>query len=119
MLRQSPLKRKTPLQRKRPDPNSPAARAHAIVKAQNEAKKPKKVYGQKWGHCEECHRYEWLDPHHLYRRSDRPDLENDPKNIIYLCRACHTQATVSRSYEKSLQDRYYPHPSPFKSQNDL
>lgn len=30
-----------------------------------------------------------LDPHHIEKRSQRPDLILDPLNVITLCRPCH------------------------------
>lgn len=40
--------------------------------------------------CEACGVIEdRLEAHHVIPRSQRPDLEYDPANIRFLCRACH------------------------------
>ena len=31
-----------------------------------------------------------LDTHHIEKRSQRPDLLLEPKNVVTLCRPCHT-----------------------------
>jgi len=40
--------------------------------------------------CEACGVIEdRLEAHHVIPRSQRPDLEYEPTNIRFLCRACH------------------------------
>lgn len=44
-----------------------------------------------------------LDRHHVYRRSTHPELIDDPRNIMLLCRRDHDRATVNPEFEQQLQ----------------
>lgn len=59
------------------------------------------------------------DLHHIYRRSLRPDLKENPDNLISLCRICHRMATEARKFEEYIQDKFYPNPPKFRAKNDL
>lgn len=111
--------RRLPLRRKKPNPDSLAARAYAKVRADRKAKQPPKVYAPKYAPCVMCDRLEMLDPHHIWRRSKRPDLVNDRRNIVYLCRQCHREATENRAAEEAIQRWLYPNPPKFRAQNDI
>jgi hypothetical protein len=66
-----------------------------------------------------CGRWDYLEAHHLYLRSLRPDLVKDPRNILKICRECHRKATDIKSFQEELQQKYYPKPPKFKTENDL
>ncbi|MFZ6015041.1 MAG: HNH endonuclease [Patescibacteria group bacterium] len=60
--------------------------------------------------CEYCGR--WCDSgesviHHLYQRSLRPDLIDDPKNKITLCGMCHKLVHDNRKLELYLIATFY------------
>lgn len=57
--------------------------------------------------CNWCGRRESCDTHHLVRRSDRPDLITEPKNLVRLCRECHDWATKDKSFEIILQQYFF------------
>lgn len=48
-----------------------------------------------------------LDHSHIISRAKRPDLQTDPRNITYHCRACHNEyehgdKSLLLDYEKNL-----------------
>lgn len=56
--------------------------------------------------CFYCGKTFWiqgLDQHHVYRRSTHPELKDDPKNIMWLCRQHHDKATLEKEFEENLQ----------------
>jgi len=86
------------------------------------SKQPEKkivVWGKKRGVCPISGKYAMLEPHHLWRRSIRPDLVNDKKNILWISHVVHVLATNDREFEKKLQEEYYPNPPKFKAKNEL
>lgn len=64
--------------------------------------------------CEYCGRWceagegfkEWTT-HHLYQRSVRPDMIEDPNNLMVLCGKCHQFATDHRWFEQELIRMFY------------
>ena len=61
-----------------------------------------------------------IEKHHLYRRSARPDLIDDPKNLLDLCKwRCHVRATADKKFEEKLQIAFYPNPPEFKTKNTI
>jgi 5-methylcytosine-specific restriction protein A len=48
--------------------------------------------------CEDClkeNRYESAtDVHHKIKLADRPDLRDDPNNLMSLCHSCHSKRTA-------------------------
>ena len=53
----------------------------------------KKTYNQVYeecnGRCAFCYTANWLHYHHIYYRSERKDLIDEPNNGIMLCESCH------------------------------
>jgi len=47
------------------------------------------------------------DGHHLFRRSDIPEMIDDPNNIIPLCRECHGYATNYKQIEQMFQRAFF------------
>jgi len=45
--------------------------------------------------------------HHLLKRSQRPDLIDDPKNQVWLCHECHARTESDNSFLVALQDIFY------------
>jgi 5-methylcytosine-specific restriction endonuclease McrA len=107
------------LKRKKPDKDSPAAKAFARVKEIKESKEKPKEYSRRMGVCWICGIFDLLDPHHIWRRSLRPDLVNVKANIAYLCRKCHKLVTINRDAEKEVQEKFYPNPPKFKAKNEI
>lgn len=64
--------------------------------------------------CEYCGRWcdntgiakEWT-VHHLYQRSIRPDLIDDPNNLMILCGQCHLLVTNNQEKEIELREAFY------------
>lgn len=48
-----------------------------------------KVLEESKGFCCLCHRAKLLQLHHIYYRSERKDLIDEPSNCIMLCEECH------------------------------
>lgn len=70
--------------------------------------------------CQRCGEYVYrIELHHIYRRSLRPDLIKDPKNLLALCVPCHVLATDQKAIEIELQRQFYPIPPKFRTKNDL
>lgn len=56
--------------------------------------------------CQMCHEY-GNHLHHIIARQERPDLTNDPNNIITLCFDCHINKVTNheKDFEKLLQEK--------------
>lgn len=46
-----------------------------------------------------------VDIHHLEPRSKRPDLLNEPSNLVALCRVCHQRAESDKSFNEMLKEK--------------
>lgn len=57
--------------------------------------------------CAYCGNKVGTDGHHLLRRGSNPELINDPKNIVNLCRSCHLKTEADDSFLKALQEIFY------------
>lgn len=47
---------------------------------------------------------EFIDLHHVVRRSEAPERIKDKTNLMPLCRTCHNKTEVDQSFYKQLQD---------------
>jgi hypothetical protein len=61
---------------------------------------------QEFKPCRYCGR-QGSDMHHLLKRSTNPELIDDPKNLVLLCRPCHVKTENDSSFLKALQDIFY------------
>lgn len=63
-------------------------------------------FNQEFKPCRYCGR-EGSDNHHMLKRSTNPELKDDPKNLVFLCRACHNHTENDQEFLKALQDIFY------------
>jgi len=61
-----------------------------FTKAMNSCKTMEELY-EIGNYCWACFRNRHLDRHHIVTRGSRPDLKENPDNILLLCRHCHRQ----------------------------
>lgn len=73
----------------------------------------KREEGRQDRQCRWCGVYESTRPittHHVWPRSVRPDLIDDPMNLLALCSECHERTEQDMSFMRLLQEMYYKHP---------
>lgn len=44
-----------------------------------------------------------IDGHHVYRRGSHPNLAEEPRNIMLLCRTCHMRTENDNEFYERLQ----------------
>lgn len=57
-----------------------------------------KTYEECAGQCQLCYTIKNLQLHHIYYRSERIDLIDDPDNCIMLCDECHKLVHSDKKY---------------------
>ena len=78
-----------------------------IGKSKNISKKVRELIHERDNHiCQICYQY-GNHLHHIKTKQERPDLINEPINIITLCFNCHINKVTGheKEYEKMLTDK--------------
>lgn len=78
-----------------------------VSKAKKQRKKTsEKTYKQVLELCKEkcalCASNNWLEYHHIYYRSERKDLIDEPENGIILCKECHLKVHSNKKYWQNI-----------------
>ena len=80
-------------------------------------KKHVRVYLKFWGYadssfsqeqvlCDGCQKKFANDVHHISRRGSGGSKKKDtPRNLVALCRGCHTMADHNKEYNKIIKER--------------
>ena len=62
---------------------------------------------QDLGLCAYCGNREATDEHHLLKRSTSPELKQELKNLVKLCRVCHTRTETDMDFAEGLRLMFY------------
>ena len=57
--------------------------------------------------CKYCGNKFGTDNHHLRKRGTNPELKDEAKNLVLLCRDCHRRTEEDISFLHALQDIFY------------
>ena len=53
--------------------------------------------------CQYCGSRYGIEKHHIIKRSERPDLIDDPENKVKLCWKCHNKTEHSDKFYRQIQ----------------